>query len=65
MMPGVVGTLHVKVGDVVKEGDAIVTLEAMKMETTLRAESSGAIERVLVVKGDVVEPEDLLVEIDK
>lgn len=65
MMPGVVGMLHVKVGDIVKEGDAIVTLEAMKMETTLRAEASGAIERVLVVKGDVVEAEDLLVEIDK
>lgn len=65
MMPGVVGMIHVKVGDIVKEGDAIVTLEAMKMETTLRAESSGAIERVLVVKGDVVEANDLLVEIDK
>ena len=65
MMPGVVGTIHVKVGDIVKEGDAIVTLEAMKMETTLRAESSGAIERVLVLKGDVVEADDLLVEIDK
>ena len=65
MMPGVVGSIHVKVGDIVKEGDAIVTLEAMKMETTLRAESSGAIERILVVKGDVVEADDLLVEIDK
>lgn len=65
MMPGVVGALHVKVGDVVKEGDAIVTLEAMKMETTLRAEASGTVHRVLVVKGDVVEAEDLLVELDK
>ncbi|PWD86112.1 pyruvate carboxylase [Ignatzschineria cameli] len=65
MMPGVVGTVHVKVGDIVKEGDAIVTLEAMKMETTIRAEASGAIERVLVEKGDVVEAEDLLVEIDQ
>lgn len=65
MMPGVVGTVHVKVGDIVKEGDAIVTLEAMKMETTIRAEASGAIERVLVAKGDVVEAEDLLVEIDQ
>ncbi len=65
MMPGAVGTVHLKVGDVVKEGEAAVTLEAMKMETTLRVESSGKIMRVLVKTGDVVEAGDLLIEIEK
>lgn len=65
MMPGVVGEVHVKVGDLVKEGDAVITLEAMKMETTLRAEVSGPVEEILVGAGDVVETDDLLLIIEK
>ena len=41
-MPGGVLSVAVQLGDNVKEGDALCVLEAMKLETTLRAPKSGA-----------------------
>ncbi len=64
MMPGVVGKIHVEVGDIVKEGDAVITLEAMKMETTLRTEIGGIVKEVSVASGDAVESQDLLLIIE-
>jgi pyruvate carboxylase len=63
-MPGVVVNLKVKVGDIIKEGDALATLSAMKMETSIPATSSGVVTRVLVNVGDKVEGDDLLLEIE-
>jgi len=53
----------VVVGQQVSAGDALVILEAMKMEQTLRASTAGVVETVLVKPGDVVAPGDTLVEI--
>ncbi len=62
-MPGQVLKILVVVGQQVSAGDALVILEAMKMEQTLRASTAGVVEAVLVKPGDVVAPGDTLVEI--
>jgi biotin carboxyl carrier protein len=62
-MPGQVLRVLVDVGQHVLAGDALVILEAMKMEQTLRAATEGRVEAVLVKQGDVVAPGDRLVEI--
>jgi len=62
-MPGQVLRILVEAGQQVCAGDALVILEAMKMEQTLRATADGVVEAVLVKQGDVVAPGDRLVEI--
>jgi acetyl/propionyl-CoA carboxylase alpha subunit len=62
-MPGQVLKVLVEVGQHVTTGDALVILEAMKMEQTLRATTEGIVETILVKQGDVVAPGDRLVEI--
>lgn len=54
-MPSVVVDVKVKVGDVVKKGQAVVVLESMKTETVLRAEADGTVKSVACAKGDRVE----------
>jgi pyruvate carboxylase len=63
-MPGVVVDVKVKTGDVVKEGETVATLSAMKMETSVPATSTGVVKRVVVNVGDKVDGDDLLVEIE-
>jgi 3-methylcrotonyl-CoA carboxylase alpha subunit len=54
--------VHVAAGDSVKLGQALVALEAMKMEHTISAPSKGVVEDVRYAVGDqVVEGEPLLV----
>jgi len=60
-MPGVVSTLAVNVGQSVKAGDVLLSIEAMKMETALHAERDGTIAEVLVHSGDQIDAKDLLV----
>ncbi|HUE74610.1 MAG TPA: pyruvate carboxylase [Pirellulaceae bacterium] len=59
-MPGMVVTVGVKVGDKVKPGQKLFTLEAMKMETNVTSEVKGVVESVLVKPGSRVEAGDLL-----
>ena len=42
-MPGVISSLSVKVGDKVAAGDVLLSIEAMKMETAIHAETDGVI----------------------
>ena len=63
-MPGVVVGLKVKEGDVVKEGESVATLSAMKMETNIPATVSGTVTRVVVNIGDNVEGDDLILQIE-
>ncbi|HEV2229924.1 MAG TPA: pyruvate carboxylase [Steroidobacteraceae bacterium] len=60
-MPGTVTTVAAAVGARVARGDLLLTLEAMKMETAVRAESEGEVAEVLVKPGAAVELKDLLV----
>ncbi len=60
-MPGTVATITVHVGQKVERGSVLLTLEAMKMETTVRAERNGAIKEILVKTGQQVDSKDLLI----
>ncbi|HAC22953.1 MAG TPA: acetyl-CoA carboxylase biotin carboxyl carrier protein subunit [Porphyromonadaceae bacterium] len=61
-LPGVILEVSVKVGDVVKRGQKIAILEAMKMENNINADRDGKIIEVKVNKGDsVLEGADLIV----
>jgi len=64
-MPGVVVDVKVKKGDIVKEGDKIAVLSAMKMETVIPAPASGVVTRVTVNAGDNVDGDDLLAVIEE
>ncbi|MCX7701174.1 MAG: pyruvate carboxylase [Gemmataceae bacterium] len=60
-MPGAVVSVTVSAGELVEEGQKLLTMEAMKMETTIYAERSGKIAEVLVRPGMQVEGGDLLI----
>lgn len=60
-MPGKVLSVSVKTGDEVQEGDALLVLEAMKMENVIRAPQTGILSEVLPVAGQAVEKGALLV----
>lgn len=62
-MPGTILDIKVKAGDTVKAGDAVLILEAMKMENDIVAPCDGKIESILVKKGDSVNSNDILVSI--
>jgi pyruvate carboxylase len=59
-MPGSVSTIAVRVGQEVKAGDIVATLEAMKMETVLHAPRDGKIAEILVSPGQQIDARDLL-----
>jgi pyruvate carboxylase len=60
-MPGTIATVPVHVKQSLVRGDVLLTLEAMKMETTVRAERDGIIKELLARPGMQVEAKDLLV----
>ena len=63
-MPGLVVSVAVKTGQEVKKGDELVAIEAMKMETVIRAEADGVIGSVAISAGTQVQAHDLLVEFE-
>ncbi|CAN7256837.1 acetyl-CoA carboxylase biotin carboxylase subunit [Pararhizobium sp. LjRoot238] len=63
-MPGVVTTLAVAAGDTVEAGQALATVEAMKMENTLRAERRGVVKRIAVAAGASLAVDELIMEFE-
>ena len=63
-MPGMVINVAVEKGSTVNKGDKLVSLEAMKMETTITAEQDGTVVDVLVKSGSQVEAGDLLLVVE-
>jgi biotin carboxyl carrier protein len=63
-MPGMVVKVEVAEGDVVRAGQGIVIVEAMKMENELRASAAGRVTRVHVRKGVAVAKDQILVELE-
>ena len=53
-LPGTITSVNVKVGDKVNTGDAVVVLEAMKMQNNIEAESTGTVTSIAVNVGDSV-----------
>ena len=62
-MPGLVVRITVQPGDMVTAGQALVVMEAMKMENELRAPAAGTVKAVLVQPGTAVEKGATLVEL--
>ncbi|MGD0117166.1 MAG: biotin/lipoyl-containing protein [Candidatus Binatus sp.] len=62
-MPGKVLKVMVRDGDLVEAGQALVVIEAMKMETTLAAESAALVKHVRVAEGDAVDHGAVLIEL--
>ncbi len=63
-MPGLVVAVEVSTGERIRQGDTVVALEAMKMQSAIPAEKSGIIKRVVVSPDHVVDTGDLLVVIE-
>lgn len=62
-MPGKVLRVLVKDGDIVEAGQPLIVIEAMKMETTLAAESTAVIKHVRVVAGQTVDHGAVLIDL--
>jgi oxaloacetate decarboxylase alpha subunit len=60
-MAGLVLRLAVREGQTVAAGDVVVLIEAMKMETEIRARNGGRVTHINVKAGDNVGPNDALV----
>lgn len=60
-MPGLVLDIKINIGDIVKKGDALIVLEAMKMENVLKAASDASIKSIEIQKGKSVEKNQLLI----
>lgn len=63
-MPGLVFKMHAKVGDTIAKGDALLILEAMKMENVLKSSGDGVIKAIKVSEGEAVEKGQILIELE-
>jgi len=62
-MPGMVLKVIVESGQKIQKGDALIVLEAMKMENVLKAPSDGIIKKIHIMKGDKVEKNQVLMNL--
>ena len=63
-MPGQIRSVSVGVGEAVKKGQTLLTMEAMKMEIRIQALKDGVVKSVSVTQGQTVEREQILVEME-
>ncbi|SHG85184.1 biotin carboxyl carrier protein /biotin carboxylase [Cognatiyoonia sediminum] len=63
-MPGLIVKVDVEVGDEVQEGQALCTVEAMKMENILRAERKGIVSKINAGAGDSLAVDDVIMEFE-
>lgn len=63
-MPGLVLDIKVEPGTVIAKGDAVIVLEAMKMENNLKSPGDGTVKKINVQKGQAVEKGMILVEFE-
>ncbi len=61
-MPGMVLNILVAEGQEVKKGDALIVLEAMKMENILKSPTDGTIKKIAINKGVAVEKNQILIQ---
>ncbi|MGF1678560.1 MAG: biotin/lipoyl-containing protein [Candidatus Methylacidiphilales bacterium] len=62
-LAGKIVSIEVSTGQAVKEGDELITMEAMKMNTHVFAPLSGTVTKILVNEGDAVEEGQILIEL--
>jgi pyruvate carboxylase len=62
-IPGIITALAVSVGTKVAKGDRLLTMEAMKMQTTIYSNADGVVDEIHISVGDRVESKDLLIRL--
>ncbi|WP_425043682.1 acetyl-CoA carboxylase biotin carboxylase subunit [Primorskyibacter sp. S87] len=63
-MPGLIVKVDVELGQEVQEGQALCTVEAMKMENILRAEKKGVVSKINAGAGDSLAVDDVIMEFE-
>ncbi len=63
-IPGLIRMVFVKTGDKIKVGSKIVMMEAMKMENIISSKIEGTVTAVLVVEGDSVAQDQLMIQVE-
>ena len=63
-MPGLIVKVDVAEGDEVQEGQALCTVEAMKMENILRAERKGVVKKINADAGDSLAVDEVIMEFE-
>jgi propionyl-CoA carboxylase alpha chain len=63
-MPGLIVKIDVEVGDEVQDGQALCTVEAMKMENILRAEKKAVVKKINAAAGDSLAVDDVIIEFE-
>jgi propionyl-CoA carboxylase alpha chain len=63
-MPGLIVKVNVEVGQEVQEGQALCTVEAMKMENILRAERKGIVSKINATAGDSLAVDEVIMEFE-
>lgn len=61
-MPGLVIDIMVKEGQVIQKGDALLVLEAMKMENVIKADGDGEVKKISIQKGNTVDKGQTMIE---
>jgi len=64
-MPGQIRSVAVSVGEAVKKGQTLLTMEAMKMEIRIQALNDGKVTSLNVRQGDAVERDQILIEVEE
>ncbi len=62
-LAGHIFKVNIQIGQDINEGDVVMVLEAMKMETEVRSQSSGTVQQILVKEGDTVQTGDPLLSL--
>ncbi len=63
-IPGIISSINVNEGKKIKEGDVLCTLQAMKMENEIASTSKGKIKELLVVEGERVSSDQVLMIVE-
>ena len=63
-MAGTVVAVKVNVGDKIKQGDLLITIEAMKMMRDVLSPHGGVVKEIYALEGEMVEPEDVLMVVE-
>jgi biotin carboxyl carrier protein len=64
-MPGAIVALHKAAGDKVKRGEAVVTIESMKLQMALPAPRDGVIAELLYAEGGTFEKDEIIARLEK
>ena len=63
-IPGTINKVFIKKGQIVKKGEELLILEAMKMKNRLKAPADGTIKTILVSSNEIVVKNQLLIEFE-